>query len=88
MDNDVYVHLVSEVKEYRLAINRMGEDILGLRSENSRLREEVNRLQEIIATSENTHLVETTELEACSKLGTHSQAFRTLSEVHHTFSCK
>ena len=23
MDNDVYVHLVSEVKEYRLAINRM-----------------------------------------------------------------
>ena len=56
------VYLVSEVKEYWLAINCMGEDILGLRSENNRLREEVNRLQEIIATSENTHVVETTEL--------------------------
>ena len=82
MDNDVYVHLVSEVKEYRLAINRMGEDILGLRSENSRLREEVNRLQEIIATSENTHVVETTELEACSKL----KLIHKLSELYRRYT--
>ena len=82
MDNDVYVHLVSEVKEYRLAINRMGEDILGLRSENNRLREEVNRLQEILATSENTHVVETTELEACSKL----ELIHKLSELYQRYT--
>ena len=82
MDNDVYVHLVSEVKEYRLAINCMGEDILGLRSENSRLREEVNRLREIIATSENTHVVETTELEACSKL----ELIHKLSELYQRYT--
>ena len=82
MENDVYVHLVSEVKEYRLAINRMGEDILGLRSENARLREEVHRLQQIIATSENTHVLETTELEACSKL----ELIHKLSELYRKYT--
>ena len=82
MENDVYVHLVSEVKEYRLAINRMGEDILGLRSENARLREEVHRLQQIIATSENTHVLETIELEACSKL----ELIHKLSELYRKYT--
>ena len=82
MENDVYIHLVSEVKEYRLAINRMGEDIVGLRSENARLREEVNRLQQIIATSENTHVLETTELEACSKL----ELIHKLSELYRKYT--
>ena len=82
MDNDVYIHLVSEVKEYWLAINRMGEDILGLRSENARLQEEVNRLQEIIATSEHTHVIETTELEACSKL----ELIHKLSELYRKYT--
>ena len=82
MENDVYVHLVSEVKEYRLAISHMGEDIVGLRSENARLREEVNRLQEIIATSENTHVLETTELEACSKL----ELIHKLSELYRKYT--
>ena len=82
MESDVYVHLVSEVKEYRLAINRMGEDILGLRSENTRLREELNRLQQVIATSENTHVVETTELETCSKL----ELIHKLSELYQKYT--
>lgn len=82
MENDVYIHLVSEVKEYRLAINRMGEDILGLRSENARLREEVSRLQHIIATSENTHVIDTTELEACSKL----ELIHKLSELYQKYT--
>ena len=47
MENDMYVHLVNDVKEYRLAINRMGEDIFRLRSENNQLREEMNLLQQI-----------------------------------------
>ena len=82
MENDVYVHLVSEVKEYRLAISRMGEDILGLRSENARLREEVDRLQQIIASSESTHVLETTELEACSKL----ELIHKLSELYQKYT--
>lgn len=82
MENDVYAHLVSEVKKYQSAINRMGEDILGLRSENARLREEVNRLQQIIATSEHTYDVETTELEACSKL----ELIHKLSELYRKYT--
>ena len=82
MENDVYIHLVSEVKEYRLAISCMGEDILGLRLENARLREEVDRLQQIIATSESTHVLETTELEACSKL----ELIHKLSELYQKYT--
>ena len=82
MDNDVYIHLVSEVKEYWLAINRMGEDILGLRSENNWLREEVIQLQEITVTSENTRVVETTGPEACSKL----ELIHKLSELYQRYT--
>ena len=82
MDNDVYIHLVSEVKEYWLAINHMGEDILGLRSENNWLTEEVNQLQEITVTSENTRVVETTGPEACSKL----ELIHKLSELYQRYT--
>jgi len=81
-EDDVYIHLVSEVKEYRAAIHQMGEDILGLRSENARLDEEVTRLQQIISSSESTLVVDTTELEACSKL----ELIHKLSEFYRKYT--
>ena len=81
-EDDVYVHLVGEVKEYRAAIHCMGEDILGLRSENARLSEEVTRLQQIISSSESTLVVDATELEGCSKL----ELIHKLSELYRKYT--
>ena len=46
------------------------------------MQEKINRLQEIIATSENTHVLETTELEACSKL----ELIHKLSELYQKYT--
>lgn len=81
-EDDVYVHLIGEVKEYRAAIHRMGEDILGLRSENARLNEEVTRLQQIISSCETTLVLDATELEACSKL----ELIHKLSELYQKYT--
>ena len=81
-EDEVYVHLVGEVKEYRAAIHRMGEDILGLRSENARLSEEVARLQQIISSSESTLVVDAIGLEGCSKL----ELIHKLSELYRKYT--